>query len=136
MAIIEPQKEPRSFLLPLLAGGVLILALSGIGYMIYSMISGPTHKLVKLSAADAKKAAVGGNNAGPVPAGPPFPAMAALEQGSDPGGTMITLDLKNVTAAEAVEAISKQAGVKIPVRPGAGIEFYQPARYRIDLICR
>ncbi len=122
--MIEPEKEPRNILFPLIACAVLLLGLAGIGYVIYTVIGGPKSRVIKLSDADAKKAAASGNNnPGPVPAGPPFPPMQAIQQASDPGGTMITLDLKNATLAQAIEAISKQANVKIQTQGGGGPGF-------------
>src|SRR6185312_3029018 len=124
MAVIEPQKEPRNFLVPVIAVLVLLLVLSGIGYAIYSFIGGPAPREIKLSAADAKKAAAGGNSPGPA-----FPAMPPLPQASDPGATMVTLDLKNATLSEVLAAISKQAGVQLSGQNTGGIDNLLSGRF-------
>jgi len=124
MAIIEPQKEPRNILVPLVACVVLLLVLAGIGYGIYSFISGPTSRTMKLSAADAKKVTLGATaNPGRMPPGPPFPPAPTLAQTDDGGGMSITLNLKNATVSEAVDALSKESGIKIQAGQNGGRDF-------------
>jgi hypothetical protein len=111
MAIVEhkPEKgDPK----PLILGiSLLLLIVLGVGIVLWSMLKPNKPKTIKLPEELAKKQT--DTAPGPVPQGPPFPAPAALEQVSDPGATMINLDLKGANVAEALAALEKQSGVKL-----------------------
>src|SRR5687767_4330347 len=96
MAIVEHKPE-RSDPKPLILGmSLLLLIVLGVSFVLWSMLRSPKPKQIKLSEAQAKQVSEGGPTA-PGQPGPAFPPPPALEQATDPGATMITLDLKNVT---------------------------------------
>jgi hypothetical protein len=111
MAIVEPKKESFSWK-PLALGLAVILILGGIGLGVYKLIRGPERRTITLRGEDAKKAEASDNYRQPPP-GPPMPPSTPIAQAPDPGATMVSLELKNVTPQEAIAALSKQTNIDI-----------------------
>ena len=89
MAIIETKKEPRNYK-GILLGLVVVLGLAGIGFGMYEWIKGPRRRIVTLTGEAAKQAQASAD----VPPGSAMPPPPPLPQATDPGATMVTLDLQ------------------------------------------
>ena len=108
MAVIEMQKEPRSIRAMLFVAAMIVgfLALCAV---IFWLLKPNAPRQVKLSGEQAKQAIATAPPA-PTPALPPQPPVP---QAQDPGPTLVTLDLKQVTPRQAIEAMAKQAKVDL-----------------------
>ena len=107
MAVIEMQKEPRSikavlFVAALIAGFLLL------GGVIYWLIKPAGPRTIKLTGEQAKQASdSGGYKPTTIPRQPP------LEQVHDPGPTLISLDMKQVTPRQAIAEVASKANVSL-----------------------
>ena len=108
MAMIEMQKEQRS-IKAMLFVAALIVGFLALGAGIYWLVKPTAPRQIKLSAKQAEEAAA---TAAPGPA-PVLPPQPPVPQATDPGPTLVSLDLKQVTPREAIEQLAKQAKVNL-----------------------
>src|SRR5688572_2477827 len=107
MAVIEMQKEPRS-IKPVLFVAALIAGFLLLGGVIYWLIKPAAPRTIKLSGEQAKQATGSG---GYTPA--TIPQQPALPLAQDPGPTLISLDMKQVTPRQAIAEVASKANVKL-----------------------
>src|SRR4051812_19909897 len=109
MAVIEPKQAAKQDPTQLIIGLALLLVIViAIGGGLWWMLRAPRARKVTLSGEQAKEAQAQGQvdpNAATFPAPPP------LAQASDPGPTLVSLNLKNALPQQAVAELAKQAGV-------------------------
>jgi hypothetical protein len=108
MAVKEVKKEARDPRAILAMVG-LLLGLLVLGGVIYWLVKPSSVRTVTLKGEAAKEAAESATAA----PGPPLPPTQPLPSAPDPGPTLVTIDLKNASADDAVQALSKQANVPI-----------------------
>ncbi|MEA2733859.1 MAG: hypothetical protein QOE14_310 [Humisphaera sp.] len=107
MAVIEMQKEPRS-IKSMLFIAALIVGFLALGAVIFWLVKPAAPRQVKLSGEQAKE-----QTESFVAPAPVLPAQPPLPQAQDPGPTMVNLDLKQVTARQAMAELAKQAKVDL-----------------------
>jgi hypothetical protein len=107
MAVIEMRKEPRS-IRSVLFVAALILGFVALGGVIYWLIKPAAPRTIKLTGELAKEAA-----ASYVPGPATLPLQPPIEQTKDPGPTLITLDLKQVTPRQAIAEVATKAKVDL-----------------------
>ena len=107
MAVIEMQKEPRS-IKSVLFVAALIVGFLVLGGAIYWLIKPAKPRTITLTGAQAKQA-----TANFVPPAATLPAMPPIPQAQDPGPTLISLDLKQATARQAIAEVASKAKVDL-----------------------
>jgi hypothetical protein len=107
MAVIETDKQKGDVRSVLFIAG-LIVAFCVLAAGIYWLVKPAAPRQVKLSGKAAEQAAQSY-----VPPPVLLPAQPPIPQGADPGPTLITLDLKQVTPRQALQEIAKQAKVDL-----------------------
>jgi hypothetical protein len=112
MAVIETQKQPRDIRVILFVAA-LIIGFLAVGWVVYKLVRPSPTRQVKLTGEQAKQAEASFQT--PTPTLPPAPP---LPQAQDPGPTLISLDLKQVTARQALAEVAKQAKASIKPMPG------------------
>jgi hypothetical protein len=107
MAVIETEKEGRD-VRSVIFIVALVVGFCALGVLIWWLVKPSGTRQVKLSGKDAEAA---GETY--VPPTPPMPAAPPMAQATDPGPTMLTLDLKQVTPQAALMEMAKQAKVNL-----------------------